>query len=164
MRVVFARTCVVGFCLTVLFLASSCGGLLEKRQVEKNREKWRKNWPTSYPMVQSRGCFCVSYGDLELVVEGGEIVEVRDPETGGPAPSWDKEGTLEPEDVRGLYLTIDELFDEIEEMRKERNSVFEVTYDEEFGYPTSIDVDGRRWLQDDELFIGVEDVKALSTD
>lgn len=164
MRVVFARTCVVGFCLTLLFLASSCGGLREGREVEKNREKWSENGPTSYSMVQSRGCFCENYGDLELVVEDGEIVEVRDPETGGPAMPWSDDEPVEPEDVRGMYLTIEELFDEIDEMRKERNSVFEVTYDEELGYPTSIDVDGRRRIQDDELFISVEDVKVLSAE
>ena len=117
---------------------------LGKAQVEldKHRAVWMSNRANSYSYVLTPICFCpVSFVvPVAIRVENETVTSVTFVET-GKAPEHDG---------FGRYVTIDELFDTIQEAIDRKASEITVTYDPEIGYPTEARIDYDARMADEE--------------
>ena len=117
--------------------------------VDRERAAWQANAPDQYAYVYVYGCFCPEEvrGPFEVVVQDGVVVSaVRE---GGPVTDFSP------------IVTVDELFDLIEEAYAEGADQVEVIYHEPFGYPLEISIDYDTGVADDELFIAVTSFRGI---
>ena len=106
--------------------------------IEGARQRWLANSPRAYRLVVSQECFCDAGTPFESLVERGNIIAA----TGG-VRSFEK--AVEPE-----LRTVEALFAEAERLIRSNVDDVGVTFDDQFGYPSSIDVDQWRGPLDDE--------------
>jgi hypothetical protein len=99
------------------------GSLSEQRQV------WERQGVDDYRVAFSRVCFCVQPGTVQVTVRDGQIVDVRQVESGERLP---RERFAE-------YLTVDALFDAIVAAQA-RNEYTAVKFHPTLGYPVEADV------------------------
>jgi hypothetical protein len=128
--------------LGVALLAPAAEGEVVDPQaaLDANRARWDAANVPDYQYRMQRGCFCAP----ELTEPG--IVKVRDGAIQS-VESPDGLSLLDPAD----YLTIDGLFDVIQDAIDAGADAFQVTYDETFGVPISISVDYLLPAADDEI-------------
>lgn len=116
----------------------------KRTALSRHRDRWAATGIESYRMTLSYGCFC-EFGDgrpIRLHVVNGELADAS------------SEGTaLKRRDLRGFPVTVEDLFDLIAAQRKADR--LEVTYDQELGYPTAIDIDAVANADDDEFSVDV---------
>jgi hypothetical protein len=111
--------------------------------LDANLAKWQAFGVDAYQYEFGNGCACPPQivGPTVIVVEDGEVVELRD-----------AQGVVfEPlEGVR--YPTIDELFDTVQTAvdRGRGPAAVSVRYDDGWGYPTHIDIDWEAATADEE--------------
>ncbi|APE02251.1 hypothetical protein BM526_10560 [Alteromonas mediterranea] len=144
----FVRFATTLIATTLLF---GCGGSDSSNtldELNKNRAKWENANIDSYQFEFRVVCFCLEDITLPRVVlvEGNQVVSqtIIESHVALPLDSANTE-------------SIDSLFDLIalEESRAESISV---EYDEEFGFPTKIDVDINEQTADDEYILYVSNV------
>ncbi|HLL52122.1 MAG TPA: DUF6174 domain-containing protein [Myxococcaceae bacterium] len=131
--------------VTLLVLAvlglSACGsaGLSE---LNSARARWNGKKPAAYSFVLQWGCFCPQehLRPTRILVRDGVIQSVTDAETGAAA---------DPE-VRNA-LTVEALFDRVQEAYTRNAESVEATYDPTYGFTASVRIDYRRTTADDEL-------------
>lgn len=103
------------------------------RALEAAREQWNTNRPTAYSMTFEVSCgLCYWQTDETTVLVDGFM-------------PVDAQKVLRPEDV-----TVDVLFDALESNIASHPQTYRVSYDEELGYPVSIDIDGDSSVIDDD--------------
>ncbi|KAA0235322.1 MAG: hypothetical protein JJLCMIEE_01665 [Acidimicrobiales bacterium] len=98
---------------------------------------WEADGPDSYELTYEKRCFCPQTGPITVTVEDGEIADVSAPEADDEA------------EVAEDALTVEDLFDKAADA-EEKADASEIAYDEEYGYPTLIDVDHSFDAYDDE--------------
>lgn len=103
-------------------------------------ERWERNGLASYTWRVDRSCYCGAFGEAEIRVLDGEKVSVIRPGTGEPVP---------PAEAR-WFPTVDELFEVVEEARRDAHAL-EVEYDQETGAPLLVDIDWIGDAIDDEI-------------
>jgi len=71
-----------------------------------------------------------------------------------------------PEDTIGYesFYTINSLFDFIERKLKENPVVFQIEYDQDYGYPISMYFDISEMIADEEMGYNISDFKTLNND
>ncbi|HEX2080664.1 MAG TPA: DUF6174 domain-containing protein [Longimicrobium sp.] len=116
----------------ILALAlAACDSPTESADValEVHRRIWERQGIDDYRYELTRYCFCARL-DVGVQVRDGQVVEVRDMESGQVLPQerW--------EEVR----TVDQLFESIRRAR-ERGEFDEVRYHPTLGYPLYADLD-----------------------
>jgi hypothetical protein len=62
----------------------------------------------------------------------------------------------------GVYLTVLELFDTIQEAIDEQASEIKITYDDTLGYPTDVHIDYNRRFVDDDIDIFTGDLVPIT--
>lgn len=111
------------------------------------RARWADAGLDAYTMTLERICFCPPdyRGPYQVVVRNGVLASVR------------LDGaTLDPD--RGV--TVDALFQLIEEAYEQEAEVVVVEFDAELGYPTSIGIDYSTMMADEEIAYRVSDLRA----
>ena len=117
-------------------------------ELDEGRERWTENAPSHYRYVQDEWAFADSVGPVRIEVLDGEIVSAVVVETDEPAP-----------DERAL--TIDDLFDMVQDEIDEDPYDLDVVYDEDLGFPATVDVDPIKNAMDDEHGFSAEQFEIL---
>ena len=130
--------------LSLSFALFSCVSEdLSEFEIAKN--KWQSANINSYKIKERISCFCIGILQWELEVVKGEKIKVTYDE-----PEYSTGETYE--DVLAKAKTIDDVFDFIESIDKSSVAYFNVEYNEEYGFPTSISIDQDSNAADDEVF------------
>ena len=130
-----------------LTLATALGGCSDPDGIElaDRRADWEAAGITSYSYDLQYGCFCSETTTLpaHIVVTDGEVTDATYAQAGYDIARGD------PVDENYEALTIDGLFDLADRAVREADEVT-ITYDDEFGFPESIDIDWITNAMDDE--------------
>ncbi len=112
--------------------------------------RWEAAELDGYSMTLRRICFCPTpdyTGPFTVAVRDGEVASVT------------LDGTAVPAE-RGM--SVEDLFDLLEDAYAREAEVVEVTFDEALGYPTAINIDYSSMMADEEIAYGVSDLKPAS--
>ena len=112
-------------------------------ELDEGRERWNENAPSHYRYVQDEWAFADSVGPVRIEVQDGEIVSALIVETDQPAPE-------------SRALTIEDLFDMVQDEIDQEPDDITVEYDAELGFPSSVDVDPISNAMDDEHGFGAD--------
>lgn len=114
----------------------------DRDRLNQAREQWRDEGYFSYEFVLDRDCFC-TFGNQPaiLVVQSGIILSIT---------AVDEDEPLEAEDEE-YYLSIEGLFDFIEEAIVQGAAGLDVRYDQTTGHPVSIYVNYIRGTSLDDV-------------
>jgi hypothetical protein len=107
----------------------------------ENREKWRSQGIDDYEFVLQRLCFCGLTNPARVVVRDGARLSVTDTTTGEPIPAQ----------FAQYYLTVEELFDFVEDAIDRKAHSIVVEYDATYGFPASIQIDYEQNTVDEEM-------------
>lgn len=144
-----------GLLALVLFLpgcSDDISGPDLRDELEANRNRWQSVGFTNYTYRVDRACFCGFGGLAEIEVRNGVIVAVTQVNDGA---------AVEPEFLE-FYDTVEDLFDLIEAAIAREPQVLNVEYDDQLGYPTSIELDYAFNVADDELTVTVSGLMEAS--
>ncbi len=115
-------------------------------ELDANRAVWDAAAIHDYSMTFQRLCSLCSVEFLipvRLIVRGDTIDEARDVDTGAPVQ----------EPAVGAFLTIDEVFQVIQQAIDQTAAEIDVSYNSTLGYPIDVDIDLRRsQFSDDTQF------------
>ena len=97
--------------------------------VDEARQHWAGQRISDYAFTVSQDCFCVedARGPFRVTVRNGAVVSVTDPATGAPRTA-----------SQFVPLTVDALFDRVEQAVAEGIRELDVEYDQDLGYPVEI--------------------------
>ena len=119
---------------------------------EKNRVKWSSTGISNYQYTFQRICFCPAddTAKVSITVYNNSVDSIRRV----------SDGKLIKPSSTGIY-TIKQLFSLIQDADNKGADRLSVTYDDELGYPTSIDIDYEKALADDEVSIKISGLSQL---
>ena len=143
--------------------AQSYNKTVEQKRLNANKAKWNASLRSSgcgYVMTLSRGCFCMleDLGPFHVVVNSsGEIAMATYLE----AMDEELSGTEVPDPQAVDVLTVQGVFDEIQEALDDEIDGLEVTYDATNGVPTKVSMDSSTEYVDDEMTLSIENVILL---
>ncbi|CAA6814553.1 MAG: Alkaline phosphatase (EC [uncultured Thiotrichaceae bacterium] len=124
-----------------------------KEEFEANKQKWLDNRPTDYSYTVERSGFLgpEARKPIDITVEGDTITDSQFSDgSAGPVPDFNK-------------LSVDDLFNTVENAINSGAAEIRVTYDEKLGHPTSIFIDQSRLIADEEVFLSASNLKELNT-
>ncbi|MEZ5451491.1 MAG: DUF6174 domain-containing protein [Thiothrix sp.] len=112
-------------------------------QLDANRAKWEAQSIPDYSFTLERSCFCAedARSPINIEVVGGKISSATFKDSGEPVP----------DELGYNKLTVDDLFDTIQQAIKDGAAQVDVTYDQQYGIPTSIYIDQNRQIADEEV-------------
>ena len=122
---------------------------LEQAQadLDKHRALWEANRGKDYSFVLEPICLCPQnlLDPVRINVTDGTITSV----------TYDGSGEAPEHDGYGRYITIDDLFETIQEGIDRNAAAVDVSYDPVFGFPTdaAIDYDTRMADEEDRFFV-----------
>ncbi|RJP48212.1 MAG: hypothetical protein C4583_14715 [Anaerolineaceae bacterium] len=130
--------------IAVLILALTLSACGTKSELDQNRARWDSAGVTHYTFQLTVSCFCPFAEIMPITVEvqDGKIVSMRD--VNGEAVEGESRQYIEE------AATVEGLFTIAEENLANADQV-EVTYDAQYGFPTSIVVDRIKMAIDDEI-------------
>ncbi len=142
------------FLIIFLIQFIGCSKKLTGPNTNVYRDLWEKASTSQYILEQTLHCFCPNSGrPAKLIIYGDQI---------GYAMFTDTNEEI-PEDQFSRYKSVDDLFDFIDELRKQDPYKLEIEYDPDYGYPTRIYVDRNEQIIGEELAI-VTTVSQLGED
>ncbi len=157
-----AETTRIGVTILTLLVAAGCSIFsVDNRDhqlsLDDSRSRWEASGITDYAMRFQRltSCFICQPTDLiavRLTVRGDTIREVLDIAQNQPLTDF----------APGVFLTVDELFDFIQEAIDLDAAEIDVSYDRILGYPIDITVDISRRFFDDETSFQVREFTELN--
>ncbi len=125
--------------------SGSSGDSSDEVQLELNRAKtlWSASGIDSYSLRFRRSCFCLPSATLPVLIEvtDGELTSVSNEATGAiiDMAEWKN------------FLTVDEIFEEIQKAVNLGADSIHVEYSPEFGYPKTVSIDYIEAAADDEV-------------
>lgn len=149
-RPAVAPTTAALLAIAALLTAAGCSdatGPSEQHEIAAAR--WEAAGLEDYSFVYDQLCFCPYTGPHRVTVEGGVVTAVA------PLPGSNSMGGLELD----YFPTIDDLLDRLRDAAERDPVKFEVTYDEELGYPTTADVDISEQIVDEEYSFEVSELE-----
>lgn len=148
--------------LISIFIFSSCNSIVDNEKendFKTSRNLWQEQKIESYSFEFSKLCYCGGlFNPATIIVEADTIHAVLDPETAEPLRDPQTQElvlTKYPES----FLTIDELFEVIENAREKADKL-NVEYDQNLGYPIHIEIDYIKEAVDDEVTYKVNNFEA----
>ena len=108
-----------------------------------NKEKWQQSGIKNYVYTFQRSCFCTRDATREVLtqVKNGQAIESQFKDSGLPLPA----------NLNFNSLSINDLFNTVETAIDKRVDIIKVKYNEKTGQPTSIYIDGKTGITDDEF-------------
>jgi hypothetical protein len=124
------------------------------RELNQNREKWEAMDIHHYRFNLRIGCFCPFNEQMPLTIEvkDGEAISITASNGQDIAPNLE------------TYMksaSVEALFDIIQSAMKSGADDIKVTYDDHYGFPTSINIDNIKMAVDDEIGYYVENFEVL---
>ena len=146
------------FIILSAFFLYSCDSIVDGRKGDDfvaSRNLWQQEGQENYSFEFSKLCYCGGlFNPATIVVKADTISTVLDPETGEPLRDPQTNELVFPK-YSDSFLTIDELFEVIEDARKNADKL-SVEYDGNLGYPVLIEIDYIKEAIDDEVTYKVE--------
>lgn len=140
--------------LTFATLGTACSDSVDDHGLAAARKQWVDHLPASYSFTWMQGCECI--GDMtrpiRISVTAGQLTTAVFVD--------DQRAVGEP--VRGALLTIDGVFDKIQNAFDQGAAEVTVDYDPARGYPRSVFVDYSRQVADEELSLQISDFAAAA--
>lgn len=123
-----------------------------KSDLESARDRWESRGPASYSYTVSRGCFCPmeAIGPVTVVVKNGVVESRRYTET----------GVAVPDNYTAIFPNVEGLFAQIDNARKNKVDGLDTAFDNQYGFPTRINVDVKTEWADDEYAYTVKNFVA----
>jgi hypothetical protein len=115
---------------------AACGGT----KTADMRDAWQDQRIDSYAFTLARICFCPGPHEVRITVEEDEITKVIDTQTGAEVDRTSVE-----------WPTIDGIFKIILDAEANRADKVEVTYDDTYLHPVTVNIDYIEEAVDDEL-------------
>jgi hypothetical protein len=125
------------------------------RELERNRERWQAQGVSHYRFNLSIGCMCPWYDQMPLTIE------VQDGKAVSISASNGQDVTPFIETFN-RSATVEALFDIIQSAQAAGADEIRVTYDTEYGFPTSISIDYIRMAVDDEIGYYIDNFEVLN--
>jgi hypothetical protein len=128
--------------LVLAVLGLSACGVVGRSDLNTARGRWGANAPDRYSYTLRWGCFCPAdyVRPTRITVRDGEITNVVDAET----------GAVVEKSARNA-VTIEELFEKLDEAYARNAERVDVAYDPTYGHPASVSIDYKRTIADEEL-------------
>jgi hypothetical protein len=119
-----------------------------------NRRLWKEQNIVNYRYTLTNSCFCIpdARGPVDITVRNGITTSIKSVATGKEVSN--------PEFFE-RYKTIPKLFNVISDAIARKASNIDVQYNPQRGYPTQINIDYNRQVADEELYLTIENFKAL---
>ncbi len=130
--------------LAVFAVAACSNAAARQRDLDESKAVWDSRGQSSYTITYERRCLCGFAGSFVARVENAAVTSVE--------PATGLGGTLE----MPIALTVERLFEVVQEAIDQGADRIEVEYDTEHGYPRRIRIDSDRGAEDDELTITAE--------
>lgn len=139
------------FVALALFTASGQGGSQDPAtSLDRARQSWKRAAIGRYELVVTVRCFCIAGQRPErFSVDGGRAY---------PLAGLDAANT----EFFERYNTVDKLFAVIDYAIRMKAEVVRATYHSTLGYPTSVSIDYRQTIADDELRVEVTELQPLA--
>lgn len=122
-----------------------------RKALEENRQKWESQGIDDYSFTLQRSCFCErdAVRPVNIEVRNGEVTSATFADTGEPLPD------------RLAYndLSVNDLFDTIEQAIANNAAEVNVEYDAETGIPLSIGIDQLEFAVDDEVSFSISNFR-----
>ncbi|MGF1958055.1 MAG: DUF6174 domain-containing protein [Aulosira sp. DedVER01a] len=122
------------------------------KQLNVNRQLWKKQNIRNYRYKFSRSCFCApkASGPIIVKVRKGQRTSITD----AVGKSVDRE-------LFQQYDTIPKLFNIIQDAIAKKASNLTVEYHPKLGYPTKINIDYNSQIADEEIYLTIEDLQKI---
>jgi len=142
---------IIAILLSLALLLSACSG---ESNLKKNRAKWDGQGVTHYRYQLNISCFCPFKDIMPVTVEtqDGEIVSLTDVK--GQVLGAEFRSTFEK------AATVEGLFTLAQDALQGADKV-SITYDSQFGFPSSIVIDWIKLAMDDEISYYVTNFEVL---
>lgn len=122
-----------------------------RAEFEANKQKWQSSRPNNYSYTVERSGFLgpEARKPIDVTVDGNTITNSQFSDgSAGPVPDFNQ-------------LTLDDLFNTVENAINSGAAEVRVEYDAQFGYPTSIFIDQDRRIADEEVFLSASNLQNL---
>lgn len=131
--------------------ACSTGSDGEIDSLQEARRMWNEKGSDHYQINYRATCFCGFIEPVIIEVKEDTVSAVLHPDT-KEEYMIEFSGEMRPvlEVLPGYFKTIDQLFD-LAEDALDGAAIFEAEYDQDYGYPTTMYVDGNASTSDDEF-------------
>jgi hypothetical protein len=132
-----------------LIAASACqSGTGPGLEASIARERWEERRPAAYQYTVRRSCECLPEmtGPVIVIVDGGTVTR-----------RYVANNAVVSSTFAALFPTIDELFDIIEDARRQDAASLVVDFDPTYGFPTRVSIDYHREMADDEIVYRASD-------
>jgi hypothetical protein len=139
-------------CICLVPLVAACSSETDERldDLAAARSQWIANAPAAYDFTYLRSCFCPDVIPARVYVDAGVVALVVDTQTSVPLPA----------DRNDDFPTVEQLFNELDQLIRREPFQLEVRYDPELGYPSFVSVDIEERMVDEEFSYTVEDLIA----
>lgn len=139
--------------IALIFVLAACSATSE---YDQNLSNWNDANISHYRYQLGVSCFC-PFGEqmpITIEVKNDEVILITDVngnEVSESDPIWE---------ILNQYLTIDRLFVSLKSSLNDAEKI-EVSYDAEYGFPSSIAVDYIIQAVDDEVWVAVSNFEVL---
>lgn len=140
--------------LTTVEIAQYKPAASNLQQLKVNRQLWREKNIKNYRYTLTRSCFCIPEArePVNITVKDGITTSIKSVATGKEVSN--------PEYFE-RYKTIPKLFNVISDAIARKASNIDVRYNPKLRYPTQINIDYSSKIADEELYLTIENFKAL---
>lgn len=139
--------------LCSIAVLAGCQNAPERVALNANRLMWQAHNVYHYQYTLRVSCFC------PREITDPVVIEVKN---GVPVSVGSSETAVSKADFFDDFDTIDELFLIVDEAIDQDPARLDVTYDEEFGFPSNVYIDYDFQIADEELGFTVSDFKELT--
>jgi hypothetical protein len=160
-----ARNCLLVVLLASMpsiALASSKAG--EMRELEANRQKWRRHAVTTYQFrLRDETCYCLYgpyYGPIRVIVKNGKVGKAI---YEGERRDGYWYGRIVREKTH-LIATVEDVFTRVEQLVTSgaEGAPYKIRYDRVYGFPSLVDVDNPPRMADAQWRLVVDGFKPMS--
>lgn len=147
--------------LFFVIIFTSCSLFVNENDgYEQALEKWEENKIPNYEFSYNVGCFCPQLTPALIVVNSDSVYQVLESGTRDSLFIQTGESTFEyaGDIYKSFYYTIDGLFEVVKNARGDAYKL-NVEYNNDIGFPESIDIDYIKNAIDDEIGYSVSDYR-----
>jgi hypothetical protein len=142
--------------VTALALSGAFSGAVTTENTavpDTPQARWESHELESYRYTLQVGCFCLQESTLPVTIEiqDGEVASI----------TYVDDGTAADPALFERYNSIDKLFAVINDAEAQDPARLDVTYDETYGVPLSVNIDISEMIADEELYLEVSSFEAL---
>tara|TARA_Y100001935_G_scaffold196819_1_gene164929 strand:- start:35457 stop:35963 length:507 start_codon:yes stop_codon:yes gene_type:complete len=133
-------------------------------ELNEARDLWEKvsaDYSEGYQVRYQRLCFCYFTEEVWMQADSDSVLYILNPDGGGLMYlEHGEEQTYVLDEIPDTFKTVDQLFEIIEDATS-RAEMLEVSYDQEKGYPNTINIDYSSDIADEEVSFRLSDLYFL---